>query len=143
MSKITLQCVKEKNKLRVKFFSYIDNDGKIYTNVYNNKYNCRFPRDIRKEGLFYEIGINDINLIDNGRIPFYNINKNNIKIIDNIDINNINIYKVEECVICLDNDPNIIFLPCGHQCCCNLCYEQLKDKKCLLCRRIITSDIII
>lgn len=51
-SKITLQCVKEKSKLRIKFHSFTDTEGKVYTNVYNNALNCKFPKDIRKEGFF-------------------------------------------------------------------------------------------
>ena len=39
MGKIILKCVTEKRKLRIKFHCYINDEGKEYRNVYNNKYN--------------------------------------------------------------------------------------------------------
>ena len=72
MSKITLQCVKDRGKLRIRFFSFTNEEGTVFTNVYNNAYNCKFPRKMRKEGLFYEIGADDIKLVSsNNRAPFY------------------------------------------------------------------------
>ncbi len=141
-SKITLQCVKENGKLRVKFYSFTDDEGKVFTNVYNNAYNCKFPRDLRVEGRFFEIGPNDLDLISRSGTPFYNVNKKNIKIIDNFDISSIRIFAVTECVACMCDEPNIIFAPCGHQCCCSGCYELIKKKvsrsnECILCRRKI------
>ena len=62
MSKVILICIKDKNKLRIKFHNFIDSDDKIYTNMYNNNYNCRFPKNIRQEGYFYEIPDTDITL---------------------------------------------------------------------------------
>ena len=35
----------EKNKLRVKFHSYVNVEGKRFTNAYNNNYNCRFTNE--------------------------------------------------------------------------------------------------
>ena len=61
-SKITLQCVKEGRKLRIKFFSFTDDQGKVFTNVYNNNYNCKFPRDIRVEGRYRRVPITRISL---------------------------------------------------------------------------------
>ena len=57
MSSIILKCVKDKSKLRIKFHSYVDETGKHYSDVYNNKYNCRFPRNLRKENTYYKIMI--------------------------------------------------------------------------------------
>jgi len=136
MDKITLQCIKEKNKLRIRFYSFTNKDGKEFTNVYNNNYNCRFPRNIRQEGLFYEIGPNDIVLNQSKNTPFYTIKTNNIKILDEV-IENLIIYEVHECVVCLENNPNIIFLPCGHLCTCQNCSIRLMNK-CPLCRRKIS-----
>lgn len=45
MSKIIIKCVKEKNKLRIKFHSYFDSDGKEYRGAYNNTYNCQFLKE--------------------------------------------------------------------------------------------------
>ena len=51
---IILECITEKNKLRIRFNSFIDEEGKVFTNVYNNLYNCQFPKNIRENGKFYE-----------------------------------------------------------------------------------------
>ena len=144
MSKITLQCVKNNGKLRIRFFSFTDQDGKVFTNVYNNEYNCRFPRNIRKEGLFYEIGPDDIRLSNNpNKAPFYIVKKANIKVIEDIDIGNLKIYEVNECVICLDSSTSEIFLPCGHLCTCKSCCFEItkRSNKCPLCRRQVTNTI--
>ncbi|XP_061189417.1 E3 ubiquitin-protein ligase LRSAM1-like [Saccostrea echinata] len=44
-----------------------------------------------------------------------------------------------ECVICLDRQSAVIFLSCGHVCCCEECSEPLKD--CPLCRGTIIQRI--
>ena len=143
MSKITLQCVKEHNKLRIKFFSYTDSEGKVFTNVYNNELNCKFPKDIRKEGCFYEIHHDDLSLVTGSSKPFYSIKTKNIKIIPNIDINNLKIYEVNECVICLDEGTTEIVVPCGHKCLCKNCSLHLikTTMKCPICRKIIANII--
>ena len=83
MTKITLQCVAQGSKLRIRFHSYTNEDGKTFTNVYDNSYNCQFPRAIREEGRYYEIGDNDLILVggDGGKAPFYRVAKNNIKVL--------------------------------------------------------------
>jgi len=148
MGKIILKCVTEKRKLRIKFHCYINDEGKEYRNVYNNKYNCRFPKDIRRENRYFEIDESDLKTMVNGT-PFYTVKKTNIKILDDYDINNddtydikneienMKIYSVEECVICLCETPSSIFIPCGHQVCCKDCTEMLYKKgnnKCPICR---------
>jgi len=83
MGKIVLQCVQVGSKLRIRFHSYANDEGKIFTNVYDNSYNCQFPRAIRKEGRYYEIGEADLNLIggDGRKSPFYSVSKNNIRVL--------------------------------------------------------------
>jgi hypothetical protein len=53
------------------------------------------------------------------------------------------IYTADDCVICLDEKPNVVFGPCGHSCMCNTCCEQMKKIKqsnqCPLCRRAISN----
>lgn len=44
-----------------------------------------------------------------------------------------------ECVICLDRKCDIIFLPCGHLCSCNVCEVNLRE--CPLCRAVIQQKI--
>ncbi|KAJ7515767.1 hypothetical protein O6H91_22G027200 [Diphasiastrum complanatum] len=43
------------------------------------------------------------------------------------------------CVICLEQDYNIVFVPCGHMCCCSSCSSQLSN--CPLCRRRIEQFV--
>ena len=46
----------------------------------------------------------------------------------------INVTKTEECVICKENGPNILFCNCGHLCICNNCLEFKKLSKCPVCK---------
>ncbi|CAM6101627.1 unnamed protein product [Calypogeia fissa] len=43
------------------------------------------------------------------------------------------------CVICLEQDYNAVFVPCGHMCCCTSCSAQLSS--CPLCRRRIDQVV--
>ena len=45
------------------------------------------------------------------------------------------------CAICMDNKKNTVFYPCGHLCCCENCWEELKrsTKRCPICRNNIQS----
>ena len=158
---IILECITEKNKLRIRFNSFIDNEGKIFTNVYNNQYNCQFPKNIREDGRFYEVNDNDMIIVESNT-PFYKIKKNNIRILTEEeekiykvnsqnknqqsvkdDISNLKIYDIAECVVCLSIPSSIIFIPCAHMCVCNDCYQGIKKTKncCPLCRRNITKII--
>ncbi|XP_033374227.1 E3 ubiquitin-protein ligase LRSAM1 isoform X3 [Parus major] len=44
-----------------------------------------------------------------------------------------------ECVVCMEQEPQMIFLPCGHVCCCRGCCERLLS--CPLCRQDIAQRI--
>ncbi|XP_037548432.1 E3 ubiquitin-protein ligase LRSAM1 [Nematolebias whitei] len=44
-----------------------------------------------------------------------------------------------ECVVCMETETQIIFLPCGHVCSCQVCSNALQ--KCPLCRSYITQRI--
>ena len=140
MSKITLTCVNEQSKLRIKFYSFTDEEGKVYTNVYDNSLNCQFPRDIRQKGYFYEIGPEDLELIsrfEGRQKAFYKVKTKNIKVIPNFDLTSIKIFEVNECVVCLSDPSTEILIPCGHRCVCKTCCGQLPKKTCPLCRRDI------
>ena len=167
--KITLQCVRERGKLRIRFHSYTSAEGKCFTNVYNNDYNCQFPRDIRREGCFYEIGRDDLIIVaGGGKTPFYRVKKDNIRIqgvapgataihpdpssITSLTTPVLNrqppkkpeqIYEVSECVICMEGAPTQIFIPCAHLCTCSGCYKELKKNRacCPLCRRTVVNAI--
>jgi hypothetical protein len=157
---IILYCIKEGSKLRIKFHSFINHENKKFTNIYNNEYNCKFPKDIRQVGNFYKVPDNDIVLInkENGK-PFYSIKKNNIVIMTeeekqcylginatSTDLSTVKIYDAGDCVICLECASSIIFIPCGHKCVCSGCNSRLKIKKsdynCPVCRGQILEDII-
>ncbi|KAJ8527259.1 hypothetical protein K7X08_029736 [Anisodus acutangulus] len=42
------------------------------------------------------------------------------------------------CVICLEQEYNSVFVPCGHMCCCMTCSSHLTN--CPLCRRLIEQS---
>lgn len=44
-----------------------------------------------------------------------------------------------ECVVCFETGSQVIFLPCGHVCCCQVCSEALQN--CPLCRGTISQRI--
>ena len=54
-----------------------------------------------------------------------------------------NTYKLEQCVICLDNKPNILYKPCMHYCICLQCEKKGKFENCPYCREIIEESILI
>mmetsp|Transcript_8619 Transcript_8619/g.15254 ORF Transcript_8619/g.15254 Transcript_8619/m.15254 type:complete len:109 (-) Transcript_8619:119-445(-) len=44
---------------------------------------------------------------------------------------------VTECCICLDEDKDAVFIPCGHVCCCESCAKQIQgssEHRCPICR---------
>ncbi|KAM6046889.1 E3 ubiquitin-protein ligase LRSAM1 isoform 3-T5 [Theristicus caerulescens] len=47
--------------------------------------------------------------------------------------------KKSECVVCMEKETQMVFLPCGHVCCCQTCCERLHA--CPLCRKDITQRI--
>jgi E3 ubiquitin-protein ligase LRSAM1 len=51
--------------------------------------------------------------------------------------NKVNTYT--ECVVCMDQECQIIFLPCGHLCCCEQC--QVEIGECPMCRGVIENKI--
>jgi hypothetical protein len=51
------------------------------------------------------------------------------------------VFTEEQCVICLDAEPQCIFVKCGHAAICNTCKPLLKEQKCPLCRGFILAAI--
>ena len=47
--------------------------------------------------------------------------------------------KNDECVICLSNQPNVLFCQCGHLCICKECKDKIETPRgraiCPLCRK--------
>lgn len=46
---------------------------------------------------------------------------------------------VAECVVCLDRQCDIVFVPCGHMCCCSVCSSSLTE--CPMCRSNIIQKL--
>uniref|UniRef100_A0A182RUX6 RING-type domain-containing protein n=1 Tax=Anopheles funestus TaxID=62324 RepID=A0A182RUX6_ANOFN len=44
-----------------------------------------------------------------------------------------------ECVVCMEQVVQVIFLPCGHMCCCSSCHTEIHD--CPMCRAYIERKI--
>ena len=49
-------------------------------------------------------------------------------------INNYKIFKLEECVICLEKEPKVLFCNCGHICICEKCILNRYDN-CPVCKQ--------
>lgn len=47
-------------------------------------------------------------------------------------------HKIRECVICMDHEPDLVYLPCRHCCVCSRCPRQ---NECPLCRNAIFDTI--
>ena len=52
-------------------------------------------------------------------------------------------YKLDQCIICLDKKPNILYKPCTHFYVCSQCDDKGKFKKCPYCRERIEETILI
>lgn len=136
MSLVNLKCVKEGSRLRIK----------IISPGYIQSANCMFPKNIRVADREYTVPKEDVIMTDTKGKFFYRIKKNNITIIDKKeDFSNLVVYGSDDCIecaICMENDANleyVIFVPCGHYCCCKLCASQIKQ--CCMCREPITQTI--
>lgn len=44
---------------------------------------------------------------------------------------------IDECLVCSDGKREMLFSPCGHVTCCNICAPRVK--KCLICRENVLS----
>jgi len=131
---VYLQCIKEGSKLRIK----------IISPGFNHEANCQFPKDIRKDGLKYEVPLSSIKFAEGPNHKFfYRISKTSIKILDQLqDQTQINkIVKIYEdtssmdCLICMCSEKDVVFAPCGHYCSCAECAKKLS--KCPMCREMI------
>jgi hypothetical protein len=138
---IRLMCVNDGKKLRIRIISYTDVDGKVFTGVYHNEYNCRFPRNLRVLNKCFEVPEENVKLMGDGisKAFYYSISTKNIKEILNKETVPFNIYKEEECVICMSNPVQYIFSQCGHACCCINCGNKIIN--CCVCRKRIINKI--
>ena len=53
------------------------------------------------------------------------------------------IFKADQCAICLDRIPNVLFVKCRHICVCNECEEEHPSTKCPYCRTEISEKLLI
>ncbi len=138
---VELHCVTEDRKIRVKIAAYINSEGKRYVNVYDNTFNCRFPRNLRIDGRKFHVPDENVKLNHTpGKAAYYIVSaKNIITLPDNLS-NIEHVWETStECVICLSAESEMIFTPCGHRCSCRDCGTKLKD--CCICRASIKSMI--
>lgn len=140
MDFVYLKCVKEFGKLRVK----------VTTTGYYKEANTQFPKDIRQEGRRYKVKMSDISMVQTRGKYFYTVKrKSNIIILNDdeldetmIDLSKIKIHtdeNMDDCIICMDNKKEIVFMTCGHFYTCNEC--SLKVNKCPICRNMISKRI--
>ena len=133
-SLVRLVCVRVSNKLRVRI---CPNQG------YNPEANCQFPRDIRVENREYTVPSRDITFLERANRKFYyTVRKTNVKVISSRDVpSNLKVYQDEspDCVICMSNEKDSVFAPCGHFYCCNECATKIvvSDQPCPICRTSI------
>ena len=52
-------------------------------------------------------------------------------------------FKHDQCVICLDRKPNILFVECKHTCVCEECEEAHPSTQCPCCRTEISERLLI
>ena len=121
--------------------AYVDDEGVPHYNVYSPKYNCRFPRQLRVPGRYYAVPTEDVTLSTRTGTPFYTIKVKRLQTIE--DEVETRVYRVEDCVVCMDASANVVFRPCGHQCVCDTCCAELSRRKrrvCPLCRQRISLN---
>ena len=53
------------------------------------------------------------------------------------------IFKENQCVICLDRKPNVLFVKCKHTCVCEECEKMHPSTKCPCCRMEISEKLLI
>ena len=52
-------------------------------------------------------------------------------------------FKHDQCVICLDRKPNVLFVECRHTCVCEECEKMHPTTKCPCCRTMISEKLLI
>ena len=132
---VYLQCIRVRNRLRVR----------IISNNYVQNLNCQFPRALRIENQIYSVPPEDIQLVKRLHQDFYSIGKRNIELIEDVNVqNSLKIYTEEDddtCCICLDNKKHFVFISCGHYYVCKICLDHEQFTTCPICRSIIIKAI--
>jgi hypothetical protein len=161
---VELQCVKEGSKLRIRITAYITDTGVRHENVYNNHFNCRFPRHLRVEGRNYLVRDCNVKLLGGGGVAYYyGISAKDILHTDSSSDSFTTtegqaqtqaqpqappqtgtavarVFEVSsECIVCMDAPATAVFAPCGHFCACQKCCIPLQ--KCCICRAVIHHTV--
>lgn len=51
------------------------------------------------------------------------------------------IYRLENCCVCLENKPQVILFPCKHKVLCFSCMKQIEKSQCPICMSKVTNII--
>jgi len=135
---VRLKCFKDGNRLRVR----------IVSPGYNPDANCQFPRAIRKEGCEYTVPTEAISFSEGPNLKFfYRIKKKLITIVEE-EVKIEKVFGDEEidmdCVVCMNNEKDVVFAPCGHYCCCSECATFIhhgSKPDCPMCRTKISQVV--
>ena len=52
-------------------------------------------------------------------------------------------FKFDQCVICLDREPDVLFIECNHICVCNECEKTHPSTQCPYCRVKVSRKLLI
>ena len=142
---VTLECVLEGKKLRVKMRS----PGYLVGS------NCQFPQALRLEGRIYTVSAQHVKLMNQHGKYFYSIRKGitfqdadgtlhtqETSFSTASVCKKITIFEDEtscECAVCLDHEKNTVFIPCGHFYTCSGCAKALQA--CPICRTTIKERV--
>jgi hypothetical protein len=109
---------------------------------YDSQANCHFPMALKREGAVYMIPRQHLSTCDsNDHKLYYRVLAQYITEEDTEQIeraNNLSMLEVfhePECVVCMDQESQVIFMPCGHFVCCGDCAIQMP--KCPMCSGLI------
>ena len=148
---VYLKCIRVGPKLRVR----------ITTPGYNVQANCQFPRAIRVEGRIFRVPAQLVHVGAGAAGKFfYRIPAPSVQIVHGDEAERVlaevqhqpkkaaekatkpqQIFTIAECTVCLDNESDMVFVPCGHMCICRSCCSQLQDSRCIMCRTVSTHKI--
>ena len=124
-------------------FGIIENDELKYKHIYSCFYN-----NIR-DRISWENKYNDNFNIEGSFFVCIDVNAMVMPDYDSNDDDEVEDYKParktileQECVICLENKSNILYLDCFHVCVCNVCDSKGRFNKCPLCRTKIKNQKI-
>ena len=113
------------NNFNINFSDYFHNYLKEWTNINEKEYGLNISIKHDKNDVW---GILVLEVLNDQR-----------KMAEYIENNN----RISKCIICFDNDKNIILHPCNHIICCDVCIKNNSVKLCPVCRIKITNHQIV